>query len=150
MNSTDLQETWVSTQERGARLYALVRVALGGWSPRIEWVSEDARVGQIRAKISDDSPWVSVRIEVFAPSYVSPQPDGSGTTRIVDVPVVNLSDPDGDGVYVGVFSFIEDGAYRLVAHAQDGESNLALPVTGLVGPGSDGLQLHLPLILRGS
>ena len=128
---------------------ALRRVALGGQSPHIEWVQGNTRTGQILARISDDSAQVCVRVEVFAPSYVPPQPDGSGTTRIINVPVVALNDPDGDDVYTGMYSFTESGSYRLVAHAQDSESNLALPVTGLVGPGSDGVQLHLPLVLRG-
>ena len=112
MNDTDLQETRASTQERGPRLHALRRVALGGRSPRIEWVSGDASVEQIRAKVSDDPLWVSERGKVFAPSYMSPQPDGSGTTRIVDVPPVNLSDTDGDSVCVGMSSLTECAVQR--------------------------------------
>ncbi len=127
---------------------ALKRVALGGLSPRIPWVRGDACTGQIQAKISDDSAQVSVQVEVFPPSYISPQPDGSGTTRIVSVPVVSLIDSDGDGIYTGTFAFTESGAYRLVAHAQDAEGNLALPVSGGAGAEPGG-RLHLPLILRG-
>lgn len=126
----------------------LQRVALGGQSPDIEWVRGDACTGQLQAKISDDSTQVSVQVEVFPPSYISPQPDGSGTTRIVSVPVVSLIDSDGDGIYTGTFAFTESGAYRLVAHAQDAEGNLALPVSG--GAGAEpGDRLHLPLILCG-
>ncbi len=126
---------------------ALRRVALGGQSPRIEWVQGNARTGQILARVTDDSAWVSVRVEVFAPSYVPPQPDGSGTTRIVNVPVVTLNDADGDGMYTGEYRFAEPGTYRLVAHAQDSEGNLGQPVMELVGPGGGERQLYLPLIL---
>ena len=124
----------------------LRRVAFGDLSPSIEWIRGDTRTGLIRAKITDDSAWVSAWVEVFAPSYVPPQPDGSGTSRIVDVPVVNLSDPDGDGVYTGTFSFAEDGAYHLVAHAKDGEGNLALPIAGHTAGAVQ--QVYLPLVLR--
>jgi hypothetical protein len=127
---------------------AVRRVAFGGQSPRIERISGDARTGRIQAQITDDSAQVSVRVEVFAPSYVPPQGDGSGTTRIVNVPLVTLSDPDGDGVYTGMYNFIESGTYRLVAHAQDGEGNLGLPVSGVAGAEGGSFRLHLPLILR--
>ena len=125
---------------------ALRRAALGGQTPRIEWVRGDARSGQILARVSDDSASVNVRAEVFAPSYVPPQPDGSGTTRIVDVPVVVLRDLDGDGVYAGEHNFTESGNYRLVAHAQDAEGHLGLPVQGSAFGGAQ--RVYLPLLLR--
>lgn len=128
---------------------ALRRVALGGRSPTIEWVRGDAIAGQVQARVNDDSAQVNVRVEVYAPSYVPPEPDGSGTTRIVDVPAITLSDPDGDGMYSGAFAFTEDGAYRLVAHAWDAEGNLALPASGGAGSEPSGNRLHLPFILRG-
>ncbi len=40
---------------------------------------------------------------------------------------VALSDPDGDGIFEGHFSFAQFGSYRLVAQAEDAEGNLALP-----------------------
>ncbi len=127
---------------------ALRRVTVGGLSPRIEWVRGDARTGQILARVSDDSASVNVRVEVFAPSYVSPQPDGSGTTRIVDVPVVVLRDPDGDGVYAGEHYFTESGNYRLVAHAQDAEGHLGLPVNTVIFYLDSTQSTYLPMVVR--
>jgi hypothetical protein len=121
---------------------ALRRVAMGGRSPQIEWLS--ASGGVVRVKVADDSAWVGVKVEVFAPSYVPPAPDGSGTTRIVDVPVVTLADLDSDGVYEGTYAFLERGVYRLVAHAEDAEGNLALPQGVQVCTGC----VYLPLVLR--
>jgi hypothetical protein len=128
---------------------ALRRVALGGQAPRIEWVSADGRTGLVRAKITDDSGWVGVKVEVFAPSYVPPQPDGNGTTRLINVPVVTLVDLDGDGVYEGRYTFVETGQYRLVAHAEDSEGNLALPMTAFAASDRDHRPVFLPLIPRG-
>jgi hypothetical protein len=122
---------------------ALRRVAMGGRAPLIEWLS--ASGGVIWAKVADDSAWVGVKVEVFAPSYVPPEPDGSGTTRIVDVPVVTLSDLDSDGVYEGTYAFAETGLYRLVAHAEDAEGNLGLPVARSLPVGN---AIYLPLVLR--
>ncbi len=127
---------------------ALRRVALGGLSPSIEWVQGNASTRQIQARITDDSPTVTAWVEVFTPSYVPPRPDGSGTTRIVNVPVVHLTDPDGNGIYVGTFDFIEEGAYRLVAHARDSEGSLALPESGFARLGGNDVRQYLPLLLR--
>jgi hypothetical protein len=121
---------------------ALRRVAMGGRAPLIEWLS--ASGGVIRAKVVDDSAWVGVKVEVFAPSYEPPAPDGSGTTRIVDVPVVTLADPDSDGLYEGTYTFADRGVYRLVAHAEDAEGNLALPQGVQVCVGC----VYLPMALR--
>ena len=123
---------------------ALQRVALGGRAPQIEWVMANRTGGGIRAKVTDDSAWVGVKVEVFAPSYVPPAPDGSGTTRIINVPVVTLTDPDGDGVYEGVYTFAETGQYRVVAHAEDAEGNLALPVSAFTG-----YSVYMPLVMKG-
>jgi len=106
---------------------ALVRVALGGQSPQLTWLSVDADSGLLRLRVSDDSAWVQPYVEIFSPSFQIPVDDGLGTTRLVDVPVVALSDPDGDGIFEGHFSFAQFGSYRLVAQAEDAEGNLALP-----------------------
>ena len=145
-----LQEPWLDDNGDGrsdgldgalAAGRALRRVAMGGRSPQIEWVSAH---DMIRAKVEDDSAWVGVKVEVFVPSYEPPAPDGSGTTRIVDVPVVTLAGPDGDGVYKGTYAFTETGVYRLVAHAEDAEGNLAMPRGVQVCVGC----VYLPLVVR--
>jgi len=123
---------------------ALRRVAMGGQPPRIAWVRGSANT--IQARITTDSPLVIVQAQVFAPSYTPPPADGSGTTRLIDAPTVALTDPDGDGVFVGQYRFTESGTYRLVAQAEDSEGNLALPVATVIQAGLR--PTYLPLIVR--
>jgi len=63
--------------------------------------------------------------------------------------VVTLVDLDGDGVYEGRYTFVETGQYRLVAHAEDSEGNLALPMTAFAASDRDHRPVFLPLIPRG-
>ena len=65
-------------------------------------------------------------VEVYGPSFVEPAP--AGTTPDLNLPQVHLSDTNGDGTYTGVYEdFVEEGAYRLVAYAEDGAGNLSQP-----------------------
>ena len=124
---------------------ALVRVALGGQSPQLTWLSVDIESGTLRLRVSDDSAWVQPYVEIFSPSFQVPADDGLGTTRLVDVPIVALSDPDGDGIFEGHFSFSQLGSYRLVAQAEDAEGNLALPTPFFATYGTNA---YLPFIRK--
>jgi hypothetical protein len=60
-----------------------------------------------------------------------------------DLPTVALTDGDGDGMYRGTYDgFDEEGTYRVLVYAVDGE--------GLVGrPRDAGVhRLYLPLVLK--
>ena len=121
------------------RIFA--RVALSGQAPEIVSLQGDGTT--IRAQVNDDSASVTVTVEVFAPSFsLAANPDG--TTRSVQVPTVTLTDPDGDGVYVGPYALSEPGQYRLVAHAEDTEGNLGLPRATLAGKA----RVFVPLLAR--
>ena len=117
------------------------RVALSGQAPQI--VSVQSAGGTIRAEVHDDSALVKVTVEVFAPSF-SPIESQDGTTRSLQVPTVQLTDPDGDGIYVGQYTPSEPGQYRLVTHAEDAEGNLALPRATLEGK----TRVFVPLLVR--
>ena len=59
---------------------------------------------------------------------------------------VDLSDSDQDGEYVGVCeNFTEDGVYRLLIYAEDGEGNLSQP--GVLEVRTR-WPVYLPLVLR--
>jgi hypothetical protein len=127
---------------------ALRRVAMGGMSPRIGSVSVvvAGSTATLQAPITDDSGWLEVKVEVLAPSYVLPAPDGSGTMAIVDVPVVMLTDPDGDRVFTGTYTLAERGFYRLVVRSVDAEDNLAL--SRAVQLCHSCMRVYLPIVIR--
>jgi uncharacterized repeat protein (TIGR01451 family) len=102
--------------------------------------------GIIRAQVRDDTSIARVWVEVYSPSFVEPEPAPDGTIPDLGVPEVPLTDSDGDGEYVGVYeNFTEEGVYRLVAYAEDGEGNLSQPkvLEVLVR-----WRVYLPLVLR--
>jgi hypothetical protein len=105
---------------------ALRRVTLSGQSPRITSLNLTS-VNNLQAQVVDDSVWVNVTVDILAPDYVPPQPDGTGTTRILSIPIAILVDLNATGLFTATYPFTRTGWYRLVAHAEDTEGNLALP-----------------------
>ena len=62
------------------------------------------------------------------------------------LPAVVLFDSDGDGEYVGIYDgFVEDGVYRLLIYAEDGEGNLSQP--GVLEVRTR-WPVYLPLVMR--
>ena len=52
---------------------------------------------------------------------------------VTDLASLDLTDPDGDGIYTGTFShFSKQGTYKITFHAQDAEGLYALPKTSQV------------------
>jgi len=64
---------------------------------------------------------------IYAPSYTSPPP---GDDMVIeDVPKVQLTDPDGDGIYTANYgNFYEQGTYRVVVYASDSLGSSARPM----------------------
>lgn len=126
-------------------MLALRQVTLGGQPPRLEWVDANLSTGVLQVRVLDDSTWIGVHVEVFAPTFQLPGADGSGTTRLLDVPVIVLTDADRDGIYTARGSFTDTGSYHLVAQAEDSEGNLALPASIDV---HSGYQIFVPITIR--
>ena len=118
--------------------------AIGKVTPPSSIVDGD---GVLRAQVQDDSGIeVDVWIVVYPPDFEEPAPTEDGTIPELDLPIVLLSDSDGDGEYIGVYEdFTEDGVYHVVVYAQDAGGNQSLPVVMTV---RTKWWVYLPLVLR--
>jgi len=135
---------------RGLASFALA----GGRPPAVDgvWLPAGIQEGQgiIRAQVRDDGNMrqVGVWVVVYPPSFEEPEPSADGTMPELGLPEVALSDSDEDGEYVGVYEgFVEEGVYRLVVYAEDGEGNLAQPEVLEV---RTWWPVYLPLLIRWS
>jgi hypothetical protein len=106
-------------------------------------------LGLLAAKVRDDTSVARVWVIVYPPSFEEPEPSPEGTIPELNLPEVVLSDSDGDGEFVGIYEgFTEDGVYRLVVYAEDGEGNVSQPDVLEVNMGSGDASTYLPILLR--
>jgi hypothetical protein len=103
--------------------------------PVIDQVSPPASIqdgrGAIQARVRDDGDLSQgdVWAIVYPPSFEEPEPSPDGTMPDLNLPMLDLSDTDGDGEFVGLYEgFNETGMYRVVVYAEDAEGNLSQPV----------------------
>ena len=118
--------------------------AIGKVTPPSSIVDGD---GVLRVQVQDDSGIeVDVWTVVYPPDFEEPAPTEDGTIPELGLPIVLLSDSDGDREYVGLYEdFTEDGAYHVVVYAQDAGGNQALPVVMTV---RTKWWVYLPLVMR--
>jgi len=101
----------------------------------------------LQARVRDDVSVNTVRIEIYPPDYVPPPPSQDGTTRVLNVPTIALTNVGADLFSVSYSGFTQTGSYRLVVYAGDGDGNQALPLTSTVmmNP-SLTLRVYLPVL----
>lgn len=116
------------------------------WPPHIEWAGVDQAEGQIRASLQVPSEKVISQTWalIYPPSYEPPQSEEEMVQ--VNVPQVDLADPDGDGVYEAAYNFTESGQYRVVVYAVDNLGLNARPRQAKAGLGAE--EIYLPMILK--
>ncbi len=91
-------------------------------------------IAKIWADITDDKGVASVWAVIKYPSYVEPPPEDP----IIDLPIIQLEDPDRDGRYTGTYdNLIEEGTYKVTIYAKDTEGNYAIPKSTYVTTHSD-------------
>jgi hypothetical protein len=102
--------------------------------------------GVIAVLARDNTGVDRVWAEIYPPSFVEPAPGRDFETPELDIPRVDLQDPDGDDVYSVIYThFDESGLYRVVVYASDEAGYLAAPQ----GMGVRiGLTVYVPLVLR--
>ena len=106
------------------------------WPPFIKDAQVSLVEGQIviAATVEQREPIARVWVTVERPDYVPPESSDQMVPE--ELPIVELTDPDGDGIFRGAYTGVDkEGRYRVVVYAQD-EGNLrARPATSDVANG---------------